>query len=149
MTEQNSIPNKSHFTFDEVALITGVKKYVLRFWETEFDGIRPVVSSAGQKLYEHKDINAIFQIKKLLFDQKLPIEKAKAILSQGDSIALAFDDNDEEGDEISVLSSSIPSTADTSCVASSSVLNVTKGAKEKLQAIIDLADSLKKRHNWR
>lgn len=149
MTEQNSIPNKSHFTFDEVALITGVKKYVLRFWETEFDGIQPVVSSAGQKLYEHKDINAIFQIKKLLFDQKLPIEKAKAILSQGDSIALAFDDNDEEGDEISVLSSSIPSTADTSCVASPSVLNVTKGAKEKLQEIIDLADSLKKRHNWR
>ncbi len=151
MTEKNSIPNKSHFTFDEVALITGVKKYVLRFWETEFDEIRPVVSSAGQKLFEHKDIEAIFQIKKLLFDQKLTIEKAKAILSQGDSVAFDFEEDSLETISpvaASPASDSISKPNTQSPVRVSDANDVLGHAKEKLEAIIDLADSLKKRHNW-
>lgn len=31
------IPNKSAFKLNEVCSITGVKPYVLRFWESEFD----------------------------------------------------------------------------------------------------------------
>lgn len=143
MTEKNAIPNKSHFTFDEVALITGVKKYVLRFWETEFKEISPIVSSAGQKLFEHKDIEAIFQIKKLLFDQKLSIEKAKAILSQGDSVALTFEDTDSEPVAAEVKVSPVKEH-----IAVKADSDVLSQAKIKLQSIIDLADSIKKRHNW-
>ena len=143
MTEKNAIPNKSHFTFDEVALITGVKKYVLRFWETEFKEISPIVSSAGQKLFEHKDIEAIFQIKKLLFDQKLSIEKAKAILSQGDSVALTFDDVATEEVIPEVKASPILDRSDAKVNP-----DILSQAKAKLQSMIDLADAIKKRHNW-
>lgn len=71
------IPNKSTFKINEVCALTGVKSYVLRFWESEFEEISPLPSSSGQKLYERKDIEAILLIKKLLFEDKLTIERAR------------------------------------------------------------------------
>lgn len=72
-----AIPKKSLFKLSEVASITGVKPYVLRFWETEFDCISPITSSSGQRLYEPKDVEAVAIIKKLLFEEKMNIEQAK------------------------------------------------------------------------
>lgn len=74
------IPNKSNFKFQELTPITGVKPYVIRFWETEFPEIDPVDSDSGQKLYARKDVEAILRIKKLLFEDKLSIPEAKAAL---------------------------------------------------------------------
>ena len=64
MIEPVEIPNKSSFKINEVCALTGVKSYVLRFWESEFPEISPLMSSSGLKLYEHKDIEAILLIKK-------------------------------------------------------------------------------------
>lgn len=72
-----SIPNKSTFTFNEVCSLTSVKPYVLRFWESEFSQIDPVNSDGGNKLYDLTDLMAVFKVKKLLFDEKLSIPKAK------------------------------------------------------------------------
>lgn len=80
MLEQLNIPNKSLFKLDEVCTIISVKPYVLRFWENEFDEVNPHVSSTGQKLFENKDIQLLAQIKNLLFNKKLTIEKAKMVL---------------------------------------------------------------------
>lgn len=66
-----------HYTFKEISSITGVKPYVLRFWETEFDEIKPIISEIGEKLYSDSDIEAIDRIKKLLFEDKLSIPEAK------------------------------------------------------------------------
>ncbi|MGE3610069.1 MAG: MerR family transcriptional regulator [Bacteriovoracaceae bacterium] len=74
------IPNKSNFKFQELTPITGVKPYVIRFWETEFDDICPVTSDSGQKLYGRSDVEAILKIKKLLFEDKLSIPEAKHAL---------------------------------------------------------------------
>ncbi len=79
------IPRKSMFKQDEVCQITGVKPYVLRFWESEFEEISPMISSTGSKLYEHKDLEFIMSIKRLLFEQKYTIEKAKSFL-RGETI---------------------------------------------------------------
>lgn len=78
------IPNKSNFKFQELTPITGVKPYVIRFWETEFPEIAPVDSDSGQKLYARKDIEAIFKIKKLLFDEKMTIQEAKLAIKSRD-----------------------------------------------------------------
>ncbi|MFG1499353.1 MerR family transcriptional regulator [Halobacteriovorax sp. XZX-3] len=80
MLETLSIPQKSLFKLDEVCSIVGVKPYVLRFWESEFDEISPLVSSTGQKLFEQKDIQMLAKIKGLLFEEKMTIEKAKLVL---------------------------------------------------------------------
>jgi len=71
------IPNKPHFTINEVCSILNLKPYVLRFWETEFIEITPDVGPKGERLYRKKDIEAITFIKKLLFEDKLTIEKTK------------------------------------------------------------------------
>ena len=80
MLETLEIPNKSMFKLNEVCGLTGVKPYVLRFWESEFSEIDPIVSSSGQKMYEPKDIEAIATLKNLLFAEKMNIEQAKAEL---------------------------------------------------------------------
>lgn len=78
------IPNKSNFKFQELTPITGVKPYVIRFWETEFEEIAPVDSDSGQKLYARKDVEAILKIKKLLFDDKMTINEAKVAIKNRD-----------------------------------------------------------------
>ena len=78
------IPNKSNFKFQELTPITGVKPYVIRFWETEFVEIAPVNSDSGQKIYARKDVEAIFKIKKLLFDDKMTIAEAKTAIKNRD-----------------------------------------------------------------
>lgn len=85
MTATFTIPNKSSFKLDEVCQLTGVKPYILRFWESEFDEIQPLISASGQKIYEHKDITNIVRIRELLVDQKFSIKKAKKSLSQAPS----------------------------------------------------------------
>lgn len=81
---ETSIPSKSLFKQDEVCHLTGVKPYVLRFWESEFDEISPIQNSSGKKLYEQSDIKAIQVIKYLLFEDKLTVEKAKYELTKID-----------------------------------------------------------------
>jgi DNA-binding transcriptional MerR regulator len=71
------IPNKSNFKFQELTPITGVKPYVIRFWETEFSEIAPIDSEGGQKIYSRSDVEVILRIKKLLFDDKMTIPEAR------------------------------------------------------------------------
>lgn len=75
------IPNKSNFKFEELSVITGVKPYVIRFWETEFPEIAPTTSDSGSKIYTRKDVEAILKVKKLLFEDKMTIHEAKARIS--------------------------------------------------------------------
>lgn len=84
MIDEKSIPQKSIFKSSEVCEIVGVKPYILRFWETEFVEICPIVSSSGKKLFEKKDILLISIIKDLLFSKKLTLEKAKFEISKID-----------------------------------------------------------------
>lgn len=83
---------KGQFKFNEITSITGVKPYVLRFWESEFDQIQPQVNELGQKYYSQSDLDAISKIKKLLFDEKLSIPQAKGYLDR----EMIIDDCPEE-----------------------------------------------------
>ncbi len=74
------IPNKSNFKFQELTPITGVKPYVIRFWETEFPEIAPISSEGGQKIYSRSDVEVILKIKKLLFEDKMSIPEAKMVM---------------------------------------------------------------------
>jgi DNA-binding transcriptional MerR regulator len=80
MINSSMIPQKSSFKFQELTPITGVKPYVIRFWETEFHEIDPVESDSGQKIYSRQDVEYILKIKELLFDKKLSIPEAKKAL---------------------------------------------------------------------
>ncbi len=68
---------KLYYSISEVAEITGLKQYVLRYWETEFLELRPSKNRAGNRIYKDKDIRLINQIKALLYDKKYTIEGAR------------------------------------------------------------------------
>lgn len=78
------IPNKSNFKFQELTPITGVKPYVIRFWETEFEEIAPFDSDSGQKIYSRNDVENILRVKQLLFEEKLSIPEAKLVMKTRD-----------------------------------------------------------------
>ena len=75
------IPDKVFFKIGEVAQITSLRPSVLRYWETEFQILKPKKSRSGQRLYTKNDLEKIHEIKKLLYSDKLTIAGAKKRLA--------------------------------------------------------------------
>jgi DNA-binding transcriptional MerR regulator len=80
IVESGEIPDKLYFRIGEVARLAGIKPYVLRFWETEFNGLGPRKSGAGHRLYRRKDVEMVLEIKRLLYGQRFTIEGARKFL---------------------------------------------------------------------
>jgi len=72
-----NIPDKLYYKIGEVARMTGVKPYVLRYWESEFRIISPKKSLSKQRVYSKGDVELIFDIKRLLYKEKYTLEGAK------------------------------------------------------------------------
>ena len=79
---------KLYYSISEVSKLTGLEQYILRYWETEFEQLKPGKNRAGNRIYTNKDIKLILQIKRLLREEKYTIEGAKKILSDIDLGAL-------------------------------------------------------------
>ena len=71
---------KLYYSISEVSRITAIEQYVLRYWETEFEQLKPQKNRAGNRIYTNKDIQLILYIKELLREKKYTIEGAKKIL---------------------------------------------------------------------
>ena len=71
---------KLYYSISEVSKITDIEQYVLRYWETEFEQLKPQKNRAGNRIYTNKDIQLIMYIKDLLREKKYTIEGAKKIL---------------------------------------------------------------------
>jgi DNA-binding transcriptional MerR regulator len=78
--ELNNIPDKMAFKIGEVAELLDIKTYVLRYWETEFDALKPKKSSHNQRMYTRKDVETALFIKKLLYKDRFSIEGARKAL---------------------------------------------------------------------
>ena len=76
------IPEKRYYRIGEVSRITGVKPYVLRYWESEFSWMAPQKSRSKQRLYRRRDIEMILLIKKLLYGQRYTIAGARKKLRE-------------------------------------------------------------------
>jgi len=74
------IPDKLYFRIGEVARLAGIKPYVLRFWETEFSALDPKKSGTGHRLYRRKEVQLVFEIKRLLYEKRYTIEGARKFL---------------------------------------------------------------------
>lgn len=73
---------KLYYSISEVSRLTGLEQYILRYWETEFEQLKPGKNRAGNRIYTNKDIKLIIQIKQLLREEKYTIEGAKKILDE-------------------------------------------------------------------
>ena len=94
MAMKNFSMKKLYYSISEVSRITDLEQYVLRYWETEFEQLKPAKNSSGNRIYTNKDIKLILLIKKLLKEEKYTIEGAKKILKNFNT----GDEGEEKGD---------------------------------------------------
>ena len=74
------------YKIGQAAKLVGLKSYVLRFWEGEFDQLEPIRTESGQRLYNDRHIALISRIKTLLHDEGLTIEGARKRLDSPDDL---------------------------------------------------------------
>jgi DNA-binding transcriptional MerR regulator len=75
------LPEKSLFRIGEVSRLTATKAFVLRYWESEFPTLQPVKSPSGHRLYRREDIETVFEIKRLLYEEGFTIAGARKHLA--------------------------------------------------------------------
>src|SRR2546422_9733161 len=68
---------KKFYRIGEVSRLADLKPFVLRYWETEFPMLEPVKSSSGHRLYRQDDVDMVFRIKRLLYDEGFTIAGAR------------------------------------------------------------------------
>ena len=88
---------KLYYSISEVSKITDLEQYVLRYWESEFEQLKPAKNRAGNRIYTNRDIKTILYIKKLLRDERYTIEGAKQVL-------LTYIPDTESGEQLELIS---------------------------------------------
>jgi DNA-binding transcriptional MerR regulator len=75
--------DQCHFySIGEVAAMLDLKPYVLRYWEAEFDQLKPGRGEKSkQRRYQQSDIETLQQIKSLLRERGLTVAGARNYLS--------------------------------------------------------------------
>ncbi len=144
--------SKNNYSIQEICAITGVKSYVLRFWESEFDIISPSINDEGEKVYSRFDLSAIVTIKILLFDEKYSIERARSEVDKRIKDANNLSPVEEK---IEVVEEMIPSAVPAVPAVPVEISNNNNDiimtdkeiqklvlAKAKLTSLIGLADSI-------
>lgn len=72
-----AIPNQKYFSIGKASELCGVKPHVLRYWEQEFEQVKPVKRRGNRRYYQRGDILTIRRIRSLLHDQGFTIEGAR------------------------------------------------------------------------
>ncbi len=82
LEELKNIPDKMGFKIGDVAELLQIKSYVLRYWETEFDVLRPKKANNNQRLYTKRDVENAYLIRKLLHRDRFSIEGARNAMKE-------------------------------------------------------------------
>ncbi len=78
---QEGIP-KLYYSIGEVSELTGLDQHVLRYWEGEFEELRPKKNRGGRRVYTREDVDVVHRIQRLLRDDKYTIEGARQVLAR-------------------------------------------------------------------
>jgi DNA-binding transcriptional MerR regulator len=128
MTNTDTEIKKLYYSISEVCQLTGLKSYVLRYWETEFRELKPPKNRAGNRTYRKKDIDIIIKIKELLYDKKFTIEGARNQLAITPQISDSSEDGTAEKSKSHVVSSS-------------KEVSVLLEVRDQLKSILDIINS--------
>ena len=82
MSLNNKQTQKLFYKISEVAEIFDINISAVRFWEKEFDILKPKKNKKGNRLFTHKDIENIKIIHYLLKERGFTVEGAKKKLKE-------------------------------------------------------------------
>ena len=71
---------KQYYTIGEVAAIFDVAPSLIRFWETEFDQLKPKKNKKGNRQYTSKDIEELRSVYHLVKERGFTIQGAKEVM---------------------------------------------------------------------
>ena len=80
-----NLPEKRYYSIGEVSKAFNVNPSLLRFWEKEFDEIKPKKKESGTRKYTPENIKVIQLIYHLVKEKRLTISGAKKQLKVKDS----------------------------------------------------------------
>ena len=90
------IPAKRYFTIGEVSELCDVKPHVLRYWEQEFDMLKPAKRRGNRRYYQQQDIILVRKIRQLLYVQGYTISGARSQLNVAQAVP-SCPDGDTQG----------------------------------------------------
>lgn len=76
------LPEKLYYSIGEVAQAFGVNASLIRFWEKEFDEIRPKKNAKGNRKFTPQDIKYLQLIYHLVKERGFTLEGAKVHLKE-------------------------------------------------------------------
>ena len=130
--QANKEVKKLYYSIGEVSEITGLKQYVLRYWESEFSQLNPSKNSAGNRNYRKSDIDLINEIKDLLYDRRFTIKGAKQHLKDKVKQSASAANNEQ-----------VKSINEKVIKLTAADLKTLKRIKSGLEDMLQLIDSLK------
>ncbi len=74
--------SKLFYKIGEASEVTKLPAYVLRFWESEFGFLKPRKTRGGQRLFSQRDIDTVFEIKRMLYEEGYTIAGVKRFWSR-------------------------------------------------------------------
>jgi DNA-binding transcriptional MerR regulator len=75
--------SKLFYSINEVSEYTGVPPYTIRYWEKNYNLIRPEKDSRGRRRYKYADLELLKKIKELIYDKKYKPEGVKKKIKEG------------------------------------------------------------------
>src|SRR5258708_18299757 len=86
-TATQTATEKKLYRIGEVSRSTKRKPFVLRYGESEFPTLEPVKSPNGHRMYRQEDVDLVFKIKRLLYDEGFTIAGARRHLRENGAAA--------------------------------------------------------------
>lgn len=68
-------------TIGEVSTELGVKPHILRYWEAQFDAIKPLKRAGGRRYYRAEDVETLRTIDRLLNREGFTVRGARQYLA--------------------------------------------------------------------
>ena len=75
--------NKRYYSMGEIALAFGVNQSLIRFWDKEFDILKPKKNAKGNRLFTPDDVKSLQLIYHLVKERGFTLEGAKTHLKEG------------------------------------------------------------------
>ena len=76
-------PNKRYYSIGEVAKAFDVNASMIRFWDNEFDILKPKKNAKGNRMFTPEDITNLQLIYHLVKERGFTLEGAKTHLKEG------------------------------------------------------------------
>lgn len=76
------LPNKLYYSIGEVATAFGVNQSLIRFWDKEFDILKPKKNAKGNRMFTPEDIKNLKLIYHLVKERGFTLEGAKIHLKE-------------------------------------------------------------------